>query len=170
MLDTFSNILSVLSDTEKMIVNCTIMRLKENEALDYLRMNGHDMSRMTYYRMKRRVEEKKMQRLYEIARIGFVNQHIERIDQLELIQREMWKLYHEEQEPRYKAAILEKIASVQPYLSAYYEATKMVIKEGGNVIQHIPNGKIDKADSNCNCSFDGYPKSSSGGGDDANIY
>ena len=57
--DTSCIILSVLSDTEKMIVNCTIMRLKESEALDYLRANGHEMSRMTYYRIKRRIEEKK---------------------------------------------------------------------------------------------------------------
>jgi hypothetical protein len=53
----------VLSDTEKMIVHCTIMCLKENESLDYHRANGHDMSRITYYRIKRRVEEKKLARL-----------------------------------------------------------------------------------------------------------
>jgi len=57
-------------------------------------------------------------------------QHIERIDQLELIQREMWKLYDMEQQPRHKAAILEKIANIQPFLSAYYEATMMVMKKG----------------------------------------
>ena len=46
---------------------------------------------------------------------------------MELILREMWKLYDMETEARHKAAILEKIANVQPYLSVYYEATKMVI-------------------------------------------
>ena len=127
--DTFCIILSVLSDTENMIVNCTIIRLKDNESLEYLAANGHEVSRMTYYRIKRRVEEKKLALLYEIAKIGFVHQHIECIDQLELIQREMWKLYDMEEEPRHKAAILEKIANVQPYLPAYYEATKMVMKE-----------------------------------------
>ena len=35
-----------------------------------------------------------------------------------------------EQETRHKAAILEKIANIQPFLSAYYEATKYVMKEG----------------------------------------
>ena len=75
------------------------MRLRENEALDYLKTNGYHISRMTYYRLKRRVEEKKLQRLYEIAKIGFVHQHIERIDQLELIQHELWKLFELEQEP-----------------------------------------------------------------------
>src|SRR5918911_2240555 len=139
IIDTFCINLSVLSDTEKMVVNCTIMRLKENEALHYLKSNGYEMSRMTYYRIKSRVEEKKLARLHEIGKIGFVHQHIERIDQLELIQREMWKLYDQEKEPRHKAAILEKIANVQPYLSAYYEATKMVIKESHNVIDDTPD-------------------------------
>jgi hypothetical protein len=55
-------------------------------------------------------------------------QHIERIDQLELIQREMWKLYDMEKEPRHKAVKLQKIANVQPYMYAYYEATEMVMK------------------------------------------
>jgi len=54
-----------------------------------LRENGYGMSSITYYRLKRRVEEKKLQRLFEIGKIGFVHQHIERIDQLELIQHEM---------------------------------------------------------------------------------
>ena len=144
MLDTFCNILSVLSDTEKLIVNCTIMRLKENEALAYLKENGHEMSRMTYYRIKAKVEEKKLARLHEIAKIGFVNQHIERIDQLELIQREMWECYEQEQSPLKKVIILEKIASVQPYLSAYYEATKMVMKEGSIISSNDDNfGSID---------------------------
>jgi hypothetical protein len=129
--------LSVLNDTEKIVVNCIIMRLRENEALVYLAENGHKLSRMIYYRIKSRVELKKLKRLHEIAKIGFVNQHIERIDQLELIQREMWKNYGFEKSPLKKVVILEKIASIQPYLSAYYEATKMVMKEGGNTTNSL---------------------------------
>jgi hypothetical protein len=46
-----------------MIVNCTIMRLRENEALHYLKSNGHEISRITYYRVKRRVEQQKLARI-----------------------------------------------------------------------------------------------------------
>ena len=134
----------MLSDTEKLVVRCTIMRLKENEALDYLKSNGHKKSRMTYYRIKARVEEIKLARLHEIAKIGFVHQHIERIDQLELIQREMWKNYEQEQSPLKKVTILEKIAAVQPYLSAYYEATKYVMGEDNvvNNSNHSNNNQL----------------------------
>jgi hypothetical protein len=61
------------------------MRLKEREVLTYLKENGHEMSRMTYYRIKAKLEEKKLLRLCEIAKIGFVDEHLERIDQLDLI-------------------------------------------------------------------------------------
>jgi hypothetical protein len=49
-----------------------------------------------------------------------------------------------EKEPRHKAAILEKIANVQPYLSAYCEATKMVIKESRNVIDYTPDSNKEE--------------------------
>ena len=97
------------------------------------------MSCITYYRIKARAEEKKLARLNEIAKVGFVHQHIGRINQLELIQREVWKNYEQEQSPLKKVVILEKIASVQPYLSAYYEATKMVMKEGNVIISSNDN-------------------------------
>ena len=48
----------------------------------------------------------------------------------------MWKCYEQEQSPLKKVVILEKIASVQPYLSAYYEAMKMVKRESGSVINN----------------------------------
>jgi len=103
-----------------------VMRLKEEQALAYLKAHGIDISRATFYRIKGTIEATKLKRLYEIAKQGFVNQHIERIDQLELIQQELWKNYHLEQGAFKKACILEKIASIQPYLSAYYEATREV--------------------------------------------
>jgi hypothetical protein len=124
----------VLSDTEKLIVSCTIMRLKETEALTYLKENGHEMSRMTYYRIKARLEEKKLQRLYEIAKIGFVDEHLERIDQFELILQEMWRNYEKEESPIKRVVILEKIAALQPYLSVYYKAIKMRAMKEGRII------------------------------------
>jgi hypothetical protein len=56
----------------------------------------------------------------------------------------MWRNYEHEQSPLKKVIILEKIASVQPYLSAYYEATKMVMKEGSIISSNDDNfGSID---------------------------
>ena len=105
------------------------MRLTQEQSLAYMKARGHEVSAATFYRIKGSLDANKMKRLYDIARQGFVNQHLERIDQLELIQQEMWKNYHLENNAFKKSCILEKIAAVQPYLSAYYEASKDVMSE-----------------------------------------
>lgn len=124
-----------LNETERLVVNCLIMRLTEDQSLALLKSRGHELSRASFYRIRGTLEAKKLSRLYDIAKSGFVDQHLERIDQLELIQAEMWKNYHLEPNAFRKACILEKIASVQPYLSAYYEASKQLTMQ--HTIEHL---------------------------------
>lgn len=121
--------LSILSDSQRLVVDTVTMRLTTKQALEYLKEHGHEMSESTYFRQKRKIEKLKMKRLYHIAKIGYEEQHLERIHQIELIQRLMWEAYDKEQSPFRKCCILEKIVSVQPYLSSYYEATHFVVKE-----------------------------------------
>ena len=75
----------VPNDIERLVIQCATMRLREGEALRYLKANGHEVSRATYYRIKGRLQANKEERLNEIASVGFVDQHLERIDQLELM-------------------------------------------------------------------------------------
>jgi hypothetical protein len=65
--------------------------------------------------------------LYHIAKIGFEEQHLERIAQLKLIQRLMWKEYDACKDPYQRSKILISIADVQPYLSSYYDAIHQVV-------------------------------------------
>jgi hypothetical protein len=46
---------------------------------------GIDTSERTYFRCKKRVEASKWQRLYRIAEL-FTDQHLQRIDKLELVE------------------------------------------------------------------------------------
>jgi hypothetical protein len=118
----------------KLTSNCIVMRLTEKEALRYLEVNlGRPVPPRTYGRWKRHMEQNKLEQLYEIGQYGFVEQHVDRIQQLELIDRLMWECQNACPDPFKKAIILERIAKIQPYLSAYYEATKDVVKE--NVIR-----------------------------------
>ena len=66
----------------------------------------------------------KLKGLYHIASIGFVDQHLDRIDNTELCLKLMWQNYNEEPDPYKKFQMLKDIILVQPYLS-YYEATKL---------------------------------------------
>jgi hypothetical protein len=103
------------------------MRLSQANAVKYIEANlGKRITDRTFRRWKRYLESEKLKRLYEIGQYGFVDQHLERIDQLELIQQLMWENYHLEKNPEKKTVILERISKIQPYLSAYYEATKYV--------------------------------------------
>ena len=107
------------------------MRMTEAESLSYLKKKGFQISPAKFYRIKKDIEGTKFERLSRIANREFVSQHLERIDQLELITREMWRNYHDETNPSKKVIILLTIAQVQPYLSQYYEATVIIAKEYG---------------------------------------
>ena len=108
-----------------------VMSLDKHKALQYLESRGHKMALSTWYRHVKELEDSKWDRLYHIAKIGFEDQHLERISQLELIQRLMWQHYEEEASPFKKTIILERIANVQPYLSRYYDVTKEVVNANG---------------------------------------
>ncbi len=118
--------LSILSDTEKAVVETIRMRLSTEHALQYMKDNGLSVSRATYFRHKKKLEEKKLERLYHMANLGFEYQHLDRIDGLEL-EKKMWEEYNKEKVPWKRVQILKYIAEVQPYLSSIYDASKFVI-------------------------------------------
>ena len=117
---------SMLDDIEKLVVETIRMRLTTQKSLEYLKDNEFPVSRATFFRHKR-VEEKKLELLYHIAKIGFEDQHLQRIDGLEIIEKMMWQEYNREQDSFKRVQIPKEIAQVQPYLSAYYEATEYVV-------------------------------------------
>src|SRR5213594_780768 len=86
------------------------------------------MSERTFFRCRKKVEASKWQRLYHIAEL-FIDQHLERIDKLELIESLMWKNYDAEKSLYKKVQILYSIVQMQPFLSNYYGATRFVLEK-----------------------------------------
>jgi hypothetical protein len=105
------------------------MRMTEIEALSHLKIKGFQISPAKFYRIKKDMEDTMFERLSRIASREFVSQHLERIDQLELVIKEMWRNYEVESNPSKKVVILQAITQVQPLLSQYYEATAEIAKE-----------------------------------------
>ncbi len=103
--------------------------LSEKESLSYLKDNGFEISDYHLYRLKKKIKESRFDRLNLIAKQGFVDQHLERIDQSELINKEYWNLYNAEKNNMNKALILEKIAELQTYISPYYDASRYVMEQ-----------------------------------------
>ena len=117
----------MLSDRQKAVIETIRMRLTEKQSLAYLKEMGFDISPKTYYNDKRKVEELKLKRLYHIAKIGFQDQHLERIDVYEMGFKMMWQNVLLEKDPYKRNVMIKDILLLQPYLSAYYEATKLII-------------------------------------------
>jgi hypothetical protein len=109
------------------IIQCIVMKLSEKESIEYLNDRGFKISVQHFYRLKKQIKESRFDRLALIAKHGFVDSHLERIDQLELVNEEMWKCYREKD---YKAMdALLKIAELQTYISPYMEASKWIMEE-----------------------------------------
>ena len=117
----------LLSDRQKAVIETIRMRLSEKQSLAYLKEIGFDISPKTYYNDKRKVENLKLKRLFHIAEIGFEDQHLERIDIYEMGFKMMWQNVLLEKDPYKRNSMIKDILLLQPYLSAYYEATKLVI-------------------------------------------
>ena len=132
--------LSVLNDTQRAIVEVMTMRLLAPQALEYLKNAGHEMSRAKYFRQRKKIEEMKLERMHHIAKY-FPDQHLERIDRCELIEKLCWENYHACKDPAKKVKILESIITIQPYLSSYYEATKIVL-ESTVKVRDSPDGDL----------------------------
>jgi hypothetical protein len=118
---------SILNDRQKAVIETIRMRLNEKQSLEYLKEVGFDIGPATYYREKRQVEQMKLKRLYHIVKIGFQDQHLERIDIYEMGFKMMWQNVLLEKDPYKRNSMIKDILLLQPYLSAYYEATKLVI-------------------------------------------
>ena len=119
---------SILTDTENAVLQTMTMQMSPKKALEYLKGVGIDISKRTYFRSKKKVEATKWQRLYRIAEL-FTDQHLERIDKLQLVESLMWKNYYEEKSPYKKVNILYSIVNMQPFLSNYYGATRFVLEK-----------------------------------------
>ena len=107
------------------------MRLHTKPALSYLTDVGHKMSEATFFREKKKIEEMKFERMQHIA-LYFQDQHLERIDKCELVEKLCWENYRAEKDPTKRVKILESIITMQPYLSGYYEATKTILESRVN--------------------------------------
>ena len=111
------------------IIQTMVMRLSEKESLNYLAERGFKVSVQHLYGLKKAIQQSRFDRLSLIAKSQFVDQHLERIDQLELINSEMWAHYRNEKDNFKKAMILEKIAELQTYISPYYDASRYVMEQ-----------------------------------------
>lgn len=114
------------------VIECMCLHISEKESLSYLKDRGFTISRAEFYRLKKEVQESTQECLNLIASKEFLTQHMERIDTLRVILKEMWINYHIENNPSKKVQILEEIEENQIYLSSYYDSMRFVLQRAAN--------------------------------------
>ncbi len=115
------------------IIEVMVLRLREKEALSYLKDRGFKISHDFYYRLRKEVQQNTHTRLSLIASEEFLSQHLERLDTLKTVHNELWNNYHIENNPTKKSNILMQIAELQQYLSAFYDSTQYVMQHAASM-------------------------------------
>ena len=160
----------MLNDVELLVLATKTMRFSERESFAYMESKGHKVSKATYYNYLKDISVKTKKRLYEICK-NFNEHHLERIDSIRIIEKQMWKELHMTRKiiikntdsgydkngkkysrtnedvidiplsPLEKVKILKEIADLQPYISAYEEATQSILEQ--SIKQFGEEEKID---------------------------
>ena len=99
---------NILTDRQKAVLETVKMRLTEKESLDYLKDSGFEISDTTLYREKSKLEKMKLNQLHQIAKYGFEEQHLERVDNCELILKLMWQDYNACKSPHQRVTDVRK--------------------------------------------------------------
>ena len=68
-------------------------------------------------------------RLYQLAKIDFRTQHLERKEKLELLEKGMWQDLEECPDAYKRCKIREMIANLLPIISAYEDSTRYVLEK-----------------------------------------
>ena len=113
----------------RLVIHTKAMRLNLIESLVYLRSRGYDIADRTYYKYKEKIESGTWDRAEYIAKGGLLEQHMQRIDNLETIEHEQWLSLNMEHNPNNRSQILERITVLQPYITAMYDYTRAIMEK-----------------------------------------
>lgn len=119
-----------ITERQRTVLETTRLKLNVPQSLAYLRSQGFDVSDKTLWRERKKLQDLSLKRLYYIGQAGFQDQHIATIDEYEMGFKIMWQNVMRMRENPYKQNLMIKdIMMLKPYLSAYYEATKLIIQK-----------------------------------------
>ena len=124
----------VLTDRQRLVLHSKIMQLSIVEGLAWVNGQlgkGNEISESLYNQEWGAINNSIDIKIMEIASRGIFMQHLERIQNLELVVKLSWRNYHKiaAQDPYKSQRILDSIAAMQPLLSKYYEATTHIVEE-----------------------------------------
>jgi hypothetical protein len=118
-----------ITERQRAVLETTRLKLNTVQSLAYLRSQGFDVSDKTLWREKKHLQDSSLSRIYHIGQT-FPEKHLETVDEYEMGFKMMWQNVMRMRDNPYKQNLMIKdIMMLKPYLSAYYEATKLVIEK-----------------------------------------
>ena len=119
-----------INEEKRLVLHTICMRMSEREALVWLIVRKHKMGAKKYYKIKQEIKDSKKETLENIAlHDGLMEQHLDRIKNLETIEHEMWLSLNQEGIPTRRVMILSHIAELQPYISGAYDMTRVIMEK-----------------------------------------
>lgn len=110
------------------IIYCIIQRFSTKEALSYLEKQDFTLAESTYFEYKKKIKEQRFSRMLEISDTGYVDYHLEALDTLEWVKKEIIVNYHIEKDPYKKVEILTQLVNTLPFFAEYIAETKLVMQ------------------------------------------
>ena len=120
-----------MNELELLIIATKYKRLTESESLSYLKKHGYDISTASYWRTRGKITALARERLFQIAK-NMEELHYERITSLAELAQHAWKILDETEDPEIKLRAIRELREMQPFISAYDEATQNIMEEAIN--------------------------------------
>lgn len=130
--NSFSIILSLLTDRQRAIFETIRMRLSPKDAILYLRDQGIPLMDLKCYKDATKLKEPDLERFYHITKVLLKDGILLRIFEMELDLMSMWIKHNHEQDPNKRILILREIFPFQHYLSACFEIVDDIISLSGS--------------------------------------
>jgi len=119
----------------QIITECMITQRTSLQTLQILEENGFKITDRTLRRDKNKIKKNNLKRLFEITKnYDFQNQHIEKLQKLEYLERGMFDDIKDCKDPFKRSKIREMIANLQPIMSSYMDYASYVV---GKIPQDI---------------------------------
>lgn len=118
-----------LSERQKVVLETVYRQLSLTQSLIYLHEQGFECSPATLKRDKKFIKDNSLIRLYQLAKIDFRTQHLERKEKLELLEKGMWQDLEQCPDAYKRCKIREMIANLLPIISAYQDSTRYVLEK-----------------------------------------
>lgn len=106
-----------------------VQRLTEIESLAYLKSHGYNISVQTLRVNKKKIRDSRFTRMRTLADTGYIDYHLDGIDTIEWIKKEMVSNYYQvlKKDPYKATEILTQIANLSPFLAEHIAETKEVM-------------------------------------------